>query len=146
MRLHKELKNLTITLITKNYPLHIINHHISKALVRTQTELIKQQKPLQDIRDNTTNQIPIILPNDNIGRELAQMITKHWTIIRYDPELTRILQPTLLKVLSNHKSLHDLLISTKHTPYTHTTTNKRPSLPPSRHDTNIPTPNKLKKT
>nr|XP_047128840.1 uncharacterized protein LOC124809161 isoform X1 [Hydra vulgaris]XP_047128841.1 uncharacterized protein LOC124809161 isoform X1 [Hydra vulgaris] len=114
--LNKELKNLTITLVTKNYPLNVINHHISRALLKTQTELITQSKPLklQDNDDTTSNQIPIILPNDNIGRELAQMITKHWAIIKNDPDLNTILKPALLKVLSNHKSLNDLLISTRH--------------------------------
>jgi hypothetical protein len=146
--LRKELKNLTITLITKNYPLHIINHHISKALQKTQTELINQQKPqtIQDINVITYNHIPIILPNDNIGRELAHMITKHWTIIKNDPDLTIILQPTLLKVLSNHKSLNDLLISTKHTPYRRTNKNERSRPHPSMRNTNITTPHKLKKT
>jgi hypothetical protein len=126
--LDKELQNLTITLTTKGYPLKTINHDIAKALRRTQTELITQPKhkdPQNNTNDITAtptdkdrrNRIPIILPNDNKGRELSNMITKHWHIIKNDPYLTKTLHPTLLKIFSNKRSLGDLLVTTK---FTHT--------------------------
>ncbi|XP_065684436.1 uncharacterized protein LOC136096846 [Hydra vulgaris] len=105
-----ELENLARTLITKGYPLEMINFNIKKALKYTQRELIEEKIKNNE---NEISPIAVVMPNDQRGQLISIMIQKTWIIIEKDSTLNKIFPMKTRKVFSNNKSLKEKLISTK---------------------------------
>jgi hypothetical protein len=108
--LEDELTNLAKRLITKGYPLNTINLMINKALRKKQKDLVSKKN---NTIDNNNNFTPIIMPNDQTGSELGEMILKHWKIIEKDTDLNKIFPKKPRKVFKNKKSIKTHIISTK---------------------------------
>ncbi|XP_047140134.1 uncharacterized protein LOC124815449 [Hydra vulgaris] len=118
--LKKELEVLARTLVLKGYPLSVINFQIQKALSHSQEELVRKSiQSNEEVDRGLTQRIPIVLPNDPIGRRLHSVIAKHWNIVEHDPFLKRVFPQMPLHAYTNHKSLKDRLISTRFTTTDH---------------------------
>ncbi|XP_065672126.1 uncharacterized protein LOC136089953 [Hydra vulgaris] len=107
--LKKELKYLTMTLVLRDYPLHIINNNIKKALYKTQHELINNRRAQEN-----TERLTIITPYTPIGQQINSIILNNWNMIDPDLQLQDIFPHKPLSVHTNLKSIKDLLIHTKH--------------------------------
>nr|XP_047138930.1 uncharacterized protein LOC124814884 [Hydra vulgaris] len=107
--LQKELKYLTMTLVLRDYPLHIINNNIKKALHKTQHEFINNRRAQEN-----TERLTIVTPYTPIGQQINSIILNNWNMIDPNLLLQDIFPHKPLSVHTNLKSIKDLLIHTKH--------------------------------
>lgn len=107
--LEKELDHLTLSLITRNYPLEIIIKNIQKALEQTRNCLLQKVRSPK----GPENILPFITPFCTEGQALSQKINKGWKIIEKDPELSRVWPSRPITAYTKTKSLKDLLVHSR---------------------------------
>ena len=105
----KELEILSRSLVLRGYPLHAINKYISKALRRTQHDLInKIRKPKKDIV------LSMVTVHTNTGKSIYRIIRKHWDIIKQKTHLRNIWPTPPVTTYMKTASIRDSLVHTAH--------------------------------
>ena len=84
--LQKELDSLTISLLARKYPLEMITHNISKALLHSRYTLLHRTPKASSSR----SVLPVVTPYSPEGRQFSKSVRNHWHIIENDPQLHNI--------------------------------------------------------
>ena len=106
--LQKQLHIFTRALLVQNYPLDVINHHISKALAHTQNELLYRQKPPTD---QSKFHDSILLPFCQLSTSFNQFISNFNTLPT--PSTPSVPRPQIRTLFTRTKNIGDLVTHTK---------------------------------
>ena len=107
--LQKELDSYALSLLGRKYPLDIITHNISKALLHTRDTLLCE--PTKASGPRTV--LPIITPYSVEGRSFFQSVRDQWHIIENDPQLHSIWPNQPITAYHKTESLKDILVHSR---------------------------------
>ena len=79
--LQKELDSLATSLLARKYPLEVITHNISKALLHSRDTLLYRTPKASSSR----SVLPVVTPYSSKGRQFSKSVRDHWHIIEHDP-------------------------------------------------------------
>ena len=105
--LQKELNSLTISLLARKYPLEVITHNISKALLHSRDTLLYRTPKASSSR----SVIPVVTPYSSEGRQFSKSVRDRWHIIENDPQLHRIYPSPTITAYHKTESLKDILVN-----------------------------------
>ena len=107
--LQKELNSLTISLLARKYPLEVITHNISKALLHSRDTLLYRTPKVSSSR----SVIPVVTPYSSEGRQFSKSVRDHWHIIENDPQLHRIYPSPTITAYHKTEFLKDILVNSR---------------------------------
>ena len=84
--LQKELDYLTISLLSRKYPLQVITHNISKALLHSCYTLLHRTPNASSSR----SVLPVVTSYSSEGRQFSKSVRNHWHVIENDLQLNSI--------------------------------------------------------
>ena len=84
--LQKEFDYLTISLLSRKYPLEVITRNISKALLHSRYTLLHRTPNASSSR----SVLPVVTSYSSEGRQFSKLVRNHWHIIENDPQLHSI--------------------------------------------------------
>ena len=102
--LQENLYNFTKTLLARGYDLNIINNNITKALQKTQDELLTT-----NTKNTPRNLLPIVSHYFQEGTTINKLIHDNWHILLEDPNLHFLKQQTIKNAYKKHSTLKDQL-------------------------------------
>ena len=108
--LQEELNNLTLILLARAYPLHLIIKNTKRALTHNRNDLLSQQTPQSE-----TNILPIVTPFSELGKLFKATIHKNWHIIANDTTLSTISPSKPLSAYTESSSIHNHLVHSAET-------------------------------
>ena len=104
--LQKEFDSLTISLLARKYPLEVITHNISKALLHSRYTLLHRTPKASSSR----SVLPVVTPYSPGGRQFSKSVRNHWHIIENDPQLHNIWPNPPITAYHKTESLKDILV------------------------------------
>ena len=105
--LQKELYSLTISLLAGKYPLDVITHKISKALLHSRETLLREPSKKES---SPRTLPPIVTPYSIVGKCFSQSVRDRWHIIENDPQLHSIWPSQPITAYHKIESLKVILI------------------------------------
>ena len=113
--LQGELDSLTISLLARKYPLDVITHNISKALLLPGDILLHETTKAS----GPIAVLPIVTPYSLEGKIFSQSVRDRWHIIENDPQLHNIWPNPPITAYHKTESLKDILIHSRQAKPTH---------------------------
>ena len=107
--LQKELDSLATSLLARKYPLEVITHNISKALLHSRDTLLYRTPKASSSR----SVLPVVTPYSSKGRQFSKSVRDHWHIIENDPQLRRIWPNPPITAYHKTEFLKDILVHSR---------------------------------
>ena len=113
--LQEELDSLAISLLVRKYPLDVIAHNISKALLLSRDTLFHETTKAS----GPIAVLPIVTPYSLEGKIFSQSVRDRWHLIENDPQLHNIWPNPPITAYHKTESLKDILIHSRQAKPTH---------------------------